>query len=299
MKKVLLFPGLGDVHWCLIKLQAFLERRGVTDPVEVSIWDIDDRPRVLEYLDLVPWLKKGNYWKMPLKASIVLRRQFDTLYMTAGTQDYIHNFRGQWDYLVGTNGNMRNGAPWGGVLAGARSNYAYGPILPDDSYGQAHLARGPYFVLGFSGHGMFSNDWVNNMPARKIRPLVEKLRRAYPGHRFVFTGLGWDREFAATLITPEDEMLVGQTTLVQFLSLIKNAYGYLGWCGGNAILAQHLGTPTVVWWSRKYFPLHDRSGWETPHPTPRHLVLEVEDYRNEETPQHILNFLEVAHARDC
>lgn len=279
-KRILLFPGIGDVHWVFLKLQAWLAARGSDwELPEVSIWNIDNRPRTLEFLQYVPWVKIGGYWDRPLEGE--LHRVFHSLYIKRHPTDSVLNFEG-WDAVIGTNGNMRSGLHFNDVLEGAAINHAYGPVLPESAerYGQEQAARSPYVVLGFSGYGMFERQWCARMGPDKIKALVRRVRKAMPeGTRFLFTGCSWDDKFARKCLTPEDEMLVGKTTLPEFLSLIKHASLYMGWCGGNAILSQHLGTPTVAWWSRAYFPYHDRNGWETPHATKRHLILEVEDYR--------------------
>lgn len=297
MKKILLLPGVGDVHWVMLKLQSWLRQRGWgKEEVEVSIWNFDQRPRTLEYLDMIPWVKRGSYSHIPLKKE---KARFDSLYIHRGSTDSILNFNG-FDALIGTNGNMRGGVPFAEIMEDAECNWDYGPIIPvpEDraERGVAAFVHGPYFVLGFSGFGMFGSHWLDHMPAKKVGALINKLREHYPDHRFIWTGCEWDRDFTEECAAEGDEVLVGETSLAEFLSLVKHAAGYLGWCGGNAILAQHLGTPTVVWWSRGYFPHHDRVGWETPHDRNVHLVLEVEDFRLERTVAQIDTFLEAARA---
>jgi hypothetical protein len=286
MKRILLLPGLGDVHWVFLKLQDWLRQQGPEwEMPEISIWNIDNRPRTLEYLQFIPWVRAGSYADIPLVGDT--KRLFRALYMSEGTGDVVFNFHG-FDVLIGTNGNMRNGIEFSRILQGAEINYDYGPKLPDTVLTSPR--ERPYFVLCFSGFGMFSH-WIAKIPPEKVRALIAQLRERFPGHDFVFTGCAWDDEFARKCATPQDVFLVGDTTLLEFFRLLVHSDGYIGWCGGNSILSQHFGVPTVEWWSRDYFPKHDRHGWETPYPRRTRLVLEVEDF-NKNTAENVGNYLE-------
>lgn len=292
MRRLLLLPGLGDVHWVMLKLQDWLRRHGPEwNMPEVWIWNIDKRPRTLDYLDYVPFVRKGGYSHIDLMKD---QAKFNSLYMKPGTADVIYDFHG-FDALIGTNGNMRNGVPFSKIMGGAAVNYSYGPVLPPCTYGAEEARKGPYFVLCFSSYGMFGGSWIRYMHPHKIRRLLKVLKEQYPAHRFLFTGCAWDQEFTDQIASPCDEVLVGDTPLLEFLSLLQHSSGYIGWCGGNAILAQHIGVPTVCWWSRHYFPSHDRTGWQTPHGKSKHLVLEVEDYQTNTAGQ-IISFLESSNA---
>jgi hypothetical protein len=290
VKRILLLPGIGDVHWVALKLQDWLRRQGPewASP-EIHIWDIDARPRTLEYLKLIPWLQVGDYWRVPLAKH---REAFNSIYHHENPTDCIAPFE-SFDALIGTNGNMRNGIPFKDILQGAATNYGYGPVVTADNYGVSFARQGPYLVLGFSSFGMFERRWCGKITAAHIKMLVADLHQLFPGYRMVFTGCSWDDTFSRKCVTAHDTYLVGNTTLPQFISLIQHSAGYIGWCGGNSILAQHLGVKTVVWWSKKYFPHHDRKGWATPSPEgkSRQLVLEVEDFGQGRTLHVVDTFL--------
>lgn len=314
-KRILLLPGLGDIHWTLVKLRGWLAKRGWdAEPPELSIWDVDNRPRSIDYFDLVPWCRRGEYAKIPLVGKP--KQVFDALYLHPGSPDYALDFCG-YDALVGLNGNMRHGRPFAGLLEGAPADFAYGPRLAQPQPRSAILSPGtcearpapekvalrasreaterPYFVLCFSDYGMFANSWCGRVGAERVKGLLRELRRAFPRHRLLLTGCAWDSAFSKALAGVEGvENVVGETSLVEFLWLLKHARGYVGWCGGNSIVAQHLGVPTVVWWSKLYFPSHDRRGWETPGA--RHAVLEVEDFVDVHTPRAVSKFLAEAGA---
>lgn len=293
MKRILLLPGIGDIHWVLLKLQSWLAAQGEEWAMpEVSIWDIDGRPRALEYLQMIPWLRVGGYVSAPLAGA--QKVWFNKLYSRRNAGDVVFNFLG-FDVLMGVNGNMRNGASFKHLLHGAAVNYKYGPVLTQDNFGQHQAKVGPYFVLCFSGNGMFTPAWTSCLSAKRIKAMLVELQGKFPGCRFLFTGSPWDAPFTEQCQVPGTENLVGKTTLPQFLSLLKHSLGYVGWCGGNSILAQHLGTPTVVWWSKSYFPRHDRHGWQTPAPLGERnqMVLEVEDYDPDTTPTMVATYLGV------
>jgi hypothetical protein len=283
--KILLLPGLGDIHWVLLKLQSWLKRRNIRTKPIVSLWDIDNRPRSIEYLDRIPWLIKGEYLREDFNKH---KNIFNSLYTTTNSNDYVENFLG-YDILIGTNGNMRNGVSFRSILGGADVNHDYGPVLtPEDLFfGLELLKKGPYFILCFSNYGMFADAWCNVLTADKIRAMLDLLKIKFPSHRFIFTGCSWDDAFTKQVVG-NDINLTGQTALGNFLGALKYSSGYIGWCGGNSIIAQHLKVSTVVWWSNRYFPKHDRVGWE--RPGARHFVLDVEDFVYT-TPEKVAQFL--------
>lgn len=298
MKRILLFPGMGDCHWVFLKLQSWLKAQGPEwEMPEVTIWDIDGRRRTEEYLHFIPWLKVGGYFSLDFKKD---KKRFDSLYIRTNDGDVIRDFHG-FDALIGFNGNMRNGKPFASLLEGAAINYQYGPVGIPDGPGKAVAAEGPYFIVAFSDFGMFERAWCRAMTAQDIRQMLALIRRAFPGVRILFTGSKWDEKFAAECVSRFDENWCGKTVLPKFLSMLKNSQGYIGWCGGNSILAQHLGIRTVVWWSKKYFPLHDRRGWETPRDdgTSSQLVLEVEDFKKHDTVHEMVSFLKGRKAIPC
>lgn len=282
MTRILLLPGLGDIHWVLLKLKGFL---GDDVIPEIDIWDFDGRPRSIEYLDRIPWVKRGNYFTRELDPDKAL---FNRLYLYKGSSDYVRDFRG-YDYLIGLNGNMRHGVLFETLLDSAPVDFSYlMNMLPSDvAYGQAIKHEyGKYLVLCFSELGMFGRAWCNRMTPLYIKALLSLLREHY---KLIFTGCEWDRSYTEQLVEPSDINLVGQTSLGDLLGLLKYSCGYVGWCGGNSIIAQHLLVPTIDWWSTVYFPKHDRIGWQ--HPKATRLCLEVEDFHVGRTPKLILETL--------
>ncbi len=291
MKTILLMPGLGDIHWILLKLEGWLKMKGWEKP-EVWIWDIDNRPRSIDYFDYIPWVKKGGYFKLPLEGTD--KKIFDSLYMNMGSPDWVPDFH-SFDALIGSNGNMRNGVPFTQILEGAPINFEYGPVGINDDF--LDFVKRPYILCGFSNHGMFGGKWAKHITPEIIGGILHAIK-IESGDRFdfVFTGCEWDKPYADKIANKQEYINVcGKTSLHQFLSLIKNASGYMGFCGGNSIMAQHLGIPTVEWWSKTYFPQHDRKGWETYPERGNHLVLEVENYKvGGESRKQIVNFLKGA-----
>jgi hypothetical protein len=275
--KILLLPGLGDVHWTLLKLRSFLAKQGFPDVTpEIWLWDIDNRPRTIEYFDLVPWALRGGYFKGHHKEI------FNRLYMAPGL-NYVRDFVG-FDYVIGLNGDMRNGVPFSEILDGAECDHDYGPRFSSEKE-----IDGDYFVLCFSDLGMFKKHWADRVGVKNIKHMLLRLKQHFPNHKFLLTGCEWDMPFTRKIETPDTINLVGKTDLVKFLGLLRHASAYIGWCGGNSILSQHLLTPTIVWWSKTYFPKHDRTGWQ--HPKARHLVLETEHFDLRATVPQILKML--------
>lgn len=294
-KKLLLVPGIGDIHWICLKLQSWLYNKGWDySPPDVWIWDIDGRPRALEYLYYVSWLNPKGYMHQELVGEA--EKIWDRIYRKPGSPDYVEGCHTEifnsFDAVIGLNGNMRNGVPFSQLLEEAEINHNYGPTPFPDYCGRAELEKGPYFIVAFSDFGAFKHHWCCVFTPQVIKNLLRYVRTFFPGHRFIFTGCSWDLEFTRQIMEDSrDSLRVGETTLMEHLSLLQKSSGFLGFSAGSAMMAQHLGVPTVVWWSRAYFPKHDRRGWETPYQKYNHLVLDVEAYLEKETPRQVAEFL--------
>src|SRR5690554_3999499 len=102
---------MGDIHWVCLKLRDWLKRRGHLT-AEVHIWNMDGRPRSIEFIDRVHWLKRGGYFEAPAD------EEFKRLYMLEHRTDSVYNHLG-FDAVIGTNGNMRNGVPFYKIMEGA------------------------------------------------------------------------------------------------------------------------------------------------------------------------------------
>lgn len=269
--KLLVIPGIGDIHWVALKLQAFIARYCPGQRPEVWIWDFDGRRRSAEFVRRLPFVTFGGYWEHPIEQPI-----FDAHYLH-GTADVSWGFHG-FDSFLCVNGSLRVGRPWGDILPDLATDWRY-PIVetPEDAAdGERFAAGGPFALLYFSDHGMFKH-WIRRLPASEIGPFIDRLGERL-GCRMVLTGSSWDAGFVSQ-IRCSAENLVGQTSLGQLLAMVRRARAFVGWCGGNTIVSTHLGTPTLMLWSDYFRDRGFQTNWVAPDAIGRvYRAMDVEDF---------------------
>lgn len=263
ISRILVIPGIGDLHWVALKLRAFVRNRHIED-AEIWIWDFDQRPRSMEYVDRLEFCRRGEYWKEPLTNRWL--KVFNECYHF-GTRDVIEPF-GEFDHFLCFNGSMRQGRKLQRILPECEIEWEYQlRTTPRElSYSGEQLSWGRYLLFYFSDQGMFLRHWLNRWSTVDISQFVDAVHRLLPDYRLILTGAGWDRAFADHLI-PEIkapiENMVGETNFDQLMGLIRNASGFAGWCGGNTIVSTHLGKPTFMLWS-DYFKPEMQTTWVKP-----------------------------------
>lgn len=260
--RILVIPGLGDIHWVALKLRSFCRVHGIDNP-EVWIWDFDDRPRSLEYVQRLFSCHAGDYWHQPLTNRT--RSIFNECYML-GARDVVSPF-GEFDHFLCVNGSLRKGRTISQIMPECEVEWDY-PLrtTPEElQYGKEQLSRGQYLLLYFSDQGMF-RTWLASWLVARIALFLDTLHTKLPGYRLILTGSGWDQSFAKQLVAQVSapiENLVGHTSFDQLMGLIRNASGFAGWCGGNTMISTHVGTPTYMLWS-DYFCKEMQSNWVDP-----------------------------------
>ena len=261
--RILVIPGIGDVHWVSLKLKSFCAINGIDDP-EVWVWNFDDRPRSLEFVQRLPFVTAGGYWNQPLTDA--WRLAFEKCYML-GMQDVVAPF-GEFDYFICVNGSLRMGRTLQyDILPECKTDWEYQlRTTPAElNYGDEQASRDKYVLLYFSDQGMF-RFWLNRWPSQGIADFLDALSVWLPEYRLLLTGSSWDEAFAKQVLShtcAPIENLVGQTNFDQFMGLLRHASGFAGWCGGNTIVSTHIGIPTYMFWS-DYFCREMQTNWVDP-----------------------------------
>lgn len=257
--KILVIPGIGDMHWVLLKLESFIVKHCPGEKPEVWVWNFDGRPRSGEFIERVPFVKFGGY----LNESIDMdRKSFDESYMR-GDPNFakIADFHG-FDYYLCVNGMLRVGLPWNSILPQYKTNWNY-EIKTDDC---PVPFDEKYIIFYFSDHGMFKNNWTKYLDAPKIASLLDVMKDW--GYKLILTGSSWDKPFNDKIQSYSNNKnlinMCGDTSLPELLGLIKGASAFVGWCGGNTIISQHMNTPTLMLWSN-YFNRQFQTNWVDPN----------------------------------
>lgn len=273
--KILLIPGLGDIHWVMLKMESFIANHCNGQTPEIWIWNFDNRPRSHDFIARIPFVKFGGYWDRGID---VAPKIFKQAYKT-GEMTILREFHG-FDFFICFNGRISMGVDHNKIEPSLETNWNY----PIDLSGLDRPRAEKYVLAFFSDFGMFKN-WINIVGAENIKLLLQKIP-----YKIILTGSSWDEKLNNDLGGFEN--LCGKTSFNQFFSLMLHSEGMIGWCGGNTMLASHLGIPTVMGWCRSYFPHQGfRTNWANPvtigttyHP------FEVEDW-NRTT---LVNLLEQA-----
>ncbi len=253
--KILLIPGIGDVHWCMLKMESFIKQHCPGERPEIWLWNFDGRPRTRGFIERIPFVKWGGYWNEPIRKED--KRLFNEMYLQDGA-NIVSDFHG-FDYFICFNGALRSGRGMGDIMPDLDINWNYEiEAYQEDEAWADNLFKGKPFVMAyFSGHGMFKR-WVNQMPAIQISSMLTQIQGPV-----YLTGMEWDQRFSRQIKGRNITNIVGETTFGQLFAMMRRARCFMGWCGGNTIVCTHIGTPTFVFWSQ-YFPKDFWSNWVDP-----------------------------------
>ncbi len=249
--KLLLPPGIGDIHWCMLKMQSFAERmNGGKKPVVSICTMAGNKNRAKGYVDKLPFVEWGGYFDMSKH-----KREF----LEAFTQGKIRGFK-QFDYLYGYNTQVEKGLPpseWWPKECTVNWHY---PMQQSFEEGQrmerATTALSPYVLVSFYTHGWYQ-QWTNVLPPELV---IEAIREVIPNATILITGAHWDRPVADALAKrTNSQSIAGKTTIEELCGLIRGAEAFVGHAAGNAMLAVHYRTPTVMLWSESKFK---RAMWD-------------------------------------
>ena len=253
-QRLLMLPGMGDIYWVMIKLQDFMAKNQIHDAV-VDVWDFDDRPRSIEYVDRIPFVARGDYFHNKDFRDDVFRQSYHD-----GPQSIFPGYKG-YDYYLAVNGILRMGHSMDdpALDIGRYQTDWYFPFfvsLEERMIGQQFLSQqGPYIMTHFSDLGMFK-QWEKCLGPAQAYEILDMIYRT-SGRRIVLTGKHWDSGYNDELKKLDRGNIlidmVDRTALPDFLSMMMASDGMFGWCGGNTIKSTYFRKPTVMLW-HDYFP---------------------------------------------
>lgn len=249
--KILLLPGMGDIYWVATKLRSFCENRGIVLP-DVYIWDFDNRPRSREFVERIPFVRFGGYYKAPVDDSVIRDS-----YLRHCKKGIVEGYK-QFDYYISANGLLRDGFSMDDDEFSPYETDWYYPMfepLEERLYAEKFKARhGRYVLCYFSDMGMFKS-WVNDANQKIIHGALSSIASSLEA-KIVLTGCKWDDKFNKSITQFDTSRsfinLSGKTNIDELFGLMKNAEAVVGWCGGNTILSTRFKVPTVMFWN-KYF----------------------------------------------
>lgn len=248
---ILVLPGMGDIYWVMVKLEGFIKKYQIENPV-IYTWELQPHKnnRSADYIKRIPFVTYGGPWYHDQNLP-----EFNEIYF--GTKWVIPNFQG-FDYLISVNGILRNGYDLDSFgLSDFETNW-YFPLTPssdEDAAYKEYAAYGDYVVAYFTSVEMYQH-WMRSITVDNIFTMLKQIHEQ-TGCKILLTGGFWDKGLADKIRAHDTtgfiQDLIGDTTIDQLFALIKRAKGMIGWCGGNTIKSVYFKTPTVILWSN-YFP---------------------------------------------
>ncbi len=260
--RVLLPPGMGDIHWVMLKIAALRDK--VQREILLYVWNADGKKRVDGYMKAlaIPGVTWAGYHNAPAKQH---QEIWDKLYHKPGTdmigREECHADLLPFDVALGFNSSLEHGASIvTGVMNELATDFNY-PLAEDPQDAEScwrefDLRAGQFCLFQWHNLGHYTTGFLPHFGHDSMAALMYAINHKY-GVKCVMIGLGWDSALAeelATLIDSPDWLidLTTKTTTGQLLALQRRAMGFVGFASGSGIMATHLRTPTVMLWSDRW-----------------------------------------------
>jgi hypothetical protein len=248
---------MGDQHWIMLKMESMQKALFGGRRPEFWVWQPGmAKKRTEGYLRRLPFGDFGGFWED--KRHI---RTFNKMF-GKGSPMVKKNFCG-FDYVIALNQHLALGNRLEEALPGCLINWNY-TVNRTPAEAKYELALGmdgsPFIVVFFCRHGFYS-EWMKRF---NVNRFLFDLHGAFPDHDIIITGREWDVEMGASL--QERQWLVdltGKTDLDHLFALFRTARAFVGFPAGNGMLAQHLGTPTLLLW-HNHFHQNFWTSWVDP-----------------------------------
>ena len=237
--------GVGDVYWCLTKLQAFRQARQA-EHVTLCI-QRTHLPRAHDWASMVDFVNAAeDYAFRP-----------DNQALSTGYSERVAP-RGTtarpWRHLrnSGSQQPRVDCVFWpNAVVDTGRHLREWMPELELDLSFAVRTAPGPdkRVVVYVSSDGV-NNSWAPNLGPAYWDRLIVALSKRF-GQPPTLIGKSWDASFRARLSAPVEDLL-DSTTLPEVAGIIERARVLVGIISGMTILGNHFMTPTVALYPPKF-----------------------------------------------
>ena len=274
--KIMVPPGIGDIYWSMIKMEAFLKQNELGIP-DIHIFSAvkrnGERDRSIDYVRRLPFVNAAGYEIIDSLGPI-----WDEAYRRAGRT--LFTKVGNCDYFMAYNGVMRYGLALDDVDRQWETNWLT-PMFC--SYEEAEYGRklkeayGNYIVGYFMPHGMY-RYWLAEFSVDEIRKSLHMLAEQLNA-KVLLIGAKWDEGLTSSTLMEKDPKnhfvdLVGKTSLPECFGLLHNANAVVGFPSGITIMSTVFRTPTVMLWN-SYF--NKRFYWNSCPPQSRDNWYDVTD----------------------
>jgi len=245
---ILVPSGIGDIHWVLVKLRAFMKEIGIS-LVDLKVVSIDPlKDRSADFVKSFPFVKFAGYVQANIKDAI-------------WNEAYIENgrtiFRGAYgcDYFIAYNGRLRYDLTLDEIDPQHECNWEMPRFVSnqEENFGKsfAHI-HGDYIIAYFVDAGMYKNHWLKEFNANKIShallTMAIELKK-----KVVVVGASWDiggvNDVICKTLKQHVIDMTGKTSLDEVFSLMKNADGLVGFPSGLSMMSAFFDKPTLLLWN--------------------------------------------------
>jgi hypothetical protein len=240
--KLLLPPGIGDIHWVMLKMQSFIEKYLNGRKPEIWVCSPDgSMDRAAEYVQRVPFVTFGGYFNISANIRLFLD--------VAVNGAILKNWSG-FDYFFGMNKEIGLGKPLSEIWPELASDHDYPIIVTEQDKAEVEALKLPEpFVLTSFYSRSFYVAWDKVLSGK----LVIKKLVADGKVNVAMTGAPWDLSLGDAYFKGLPAInIVGRTSLGCLLALFHKAAAFVGHAAGNGMIAQHMGCPTVLLWGADF-----------------------------------------------
>ncbi len=264
--RILIPPGIGDIYWVLVKLEAFMLRQRITTTKLTIIsndvvWNA--HLRSIPFLKMVPFVEIGTPECIPNDIAGRRTPADDAIYKEAYRQPGRTAFPGfkGYDYFMSYNGTINSGRWLEETDTDLECNW-YLPLIvsaEQERFQKECVERfGNYVVFHWTLAGDYLNWVAKEFPINNIATAIQQFVKKY-NVRAVFAGAHWDTKWNDMLpsiirAVPDAVDMCGQTTIDQAFGLLKGSKMVVGYHDGLMNMSAMFKKKTLLLWCEDQFP---------------------------------------------
>lgn len=239
-------PGVGDIHWIMMKMEAFKELNAI-DKLKIAIHEDCGHRHSSEYLELLSFVDAIERRTSPFIFSFAL---------CGGHGKPLYENEQGVDYMIELNSSLESGEKLDYVFPEYKTNWDIVIKYPEETRQFALDIKnkaGGRLVLIYTSSVSGNNKWAAGWAEKDWIMLIDKIIKA-TGCKPILIGAEWDLDYTAKLRAQGANKFmdyVGKTSLKQTLALIREADLLVAYPSGLAVMAVQFKTPCVMFWSIK------------------------------------------------
>ena len=240
--RILLPPGVGDIHWVLLRLRGLLKATGNDRcrPI-VSVCSSDPAyDRSEAFVRMVPWVTFGGYLDLrPKRMHSYSERAF--------FNGKIFTDLPGFDLFLSVNKHVEQGMAFDAILPQAGPTDWDYPFEPDPVI---YPVDGKFILATFYRQSFYKEWWDKYDPQLYLSAVCKELDDRGRPHQVLLVGAAWDAQILSELagVHTRVKSIAGDTSFRQLVWLKRQASAFIGHPSGSGMLAQHIGCPTILLW---------------------------------------------------